>query len=390
MGSSNYVKVDPAMRQLNATEVQSAWREAVLDRDGHKCVICGSTELLEAHHIKSKAEFPELACKVENGETLCRKCHNKVHNLERNNVCETFYYKGKPVRTIKRKGGFGYEPWFVAKDACDILELKDVTSALRSLDQDEYFNLETGDVKLLWPEIKHSALGLNIVSEPGLYKLIFKSRMPEAKAFTRWVTHRIIPEVMRKVYNRKNEEDLSEEQRQEAIVEASVAAFQNFNGWSKPDIIAYIKVIAKAAKNGLISKSQFQKMCGVPADPEDIVQGGGEIFLKKNLTMAMRIWIKEKCMDNGWSKASELFAAFSVWYSAHGGHGLTLPSFSKRLSYIIPIGARLGNKGVYNLTIKEAHPAAVAFVPDNRLKDPTTGRFLPEPKEQPEQKGGEA
>ncbi len=38
---------------------------------------------------------------------------------------------------------------------------------------------------------------VNTVTEPGLYKLIFKSRTPEAKRFTRWVTHEVLPSLRR-------------------------------------------------------------------------------------------------------------------------------------------------------------------------------------------------
>lgn len=38
---------------------------------------------------------------------------------------------------------------------------------------------------------------MSIVSEPGLYSLILRSRKPEAKAFKRWVTHDILPSIRR-------------------------------------------------------------------------------------------------------------------------------------------------------------------------------------------------
>lgn len=36
---------------------------------------------------------------------------------------------------------------------------------------------------------------LNVISEAGLYSLILKSRKPEAKAFKRWITHEVIPDI---------------------------------------------------------------------------------------------------------------------------------------------------------------------------------------------------
>lgn len=55
------------------------WAHMVMERDGYKCVQCGSTENLEADHIKPKQYFPELALDVSNGQTLCRDCHDKKH-----------------------------------------------------------------------------------------------------------------------------------------------------------------------------------------------------------------------------------------------------------------------------------------------------------------------
>lgn len=59
------------------------WRNNVIDRD-KKCVKCGTTEGLEAHHIKHFADYPEMALDLDNGITLCKKCHIQLHKEERN------------------------------------------------------------------------------------------------------------------------------------------------------------------------------------------------------------------------------------------------------------------------------------------------------------------
>lgn len=55
------------------------WRTKVLERDGHKCVECGSSERLEVHHIAHWSEFPEARIDVNNGTTLCNGCHAGEH-----------------------------------------------------------------------------------------------------------------------------------------------------------------------------------------------------------------------------------------------------------------------------------------------------------------------
>ena len=52
-----------------------AWRTAVLERDGYRCVVCGSLDNPEADHIKPQALYPELRRVVSNGRILCRTCH---------------------------------------------------------------------------------------------------------------------------------------------------------------------------------------------------------------------------------------------------------------------------------------------------------------------------
>ena len=54
------------------------WRVSVIRRDS-RCVICDSLIGREAHHINHSTYFPEQRFLVENGVTLCRKCHSQFH-----------------------------------------------------------------------------------------------------------------------------------------------------------------------------------------------------------------------------------------------------------------------------------------------------------------------
>ena len=95
---------------------------------------------------------------------------------------QEWFFDGHKIRTIMMSG----IPWWVLKDVCDALELSNPTAVTERLDDDERakFNLgRQGNV--------------NIINESGLYKVILRSDKPEAKKFTRWVTHEVLPSIRR-------------------------------------------------------------------------------------------------------------------------------------------------------------------------------------------------
>ena len=99
------------------------------------------------------------------------------------NELQLFSYNSQQVRTVVQDG----EPWFVAKDVCDILEIKDVSMATQSLDDDEKGTSKIGTLGGMQT--------MTTISEPGLYALVLKSRKPEAKQFSRWVRHEVLPSI---------------------------------------------------------------------------------------------------------------------------------------------------------------------------------------------------
>lgn len=98
---------------------------------------------------------------------------------------QRFDFKGAALRTLTDENG---EPWFVAKDVCDVLELSNVGQALARLDDDEKSSITLNDGT---PGNPNKA----IVSESGLYALVLASRKPEAHEFKRWVTHEVLPQI---------------------------------------------------------------------------------------------------------------------------------------------------------------------------------------------------
>jgi prophage antirepressor-like protein len=79
------------------------------------------------------------------------------------------------------------EPWFIAVDVCNLLDITNVTQSLGSLDDDEklpYVMYRAGQMR-----------SVNLINESGLYNLIFRSKKPTAKAFRKWVTKEVIPAI---------------------------------------------------------------------------------------------------------------------------------------------------------------------------------------------------
>lgn len=102
-----------------------------------------------------------------------------------NNEIQKFDFKGAALRTLTDEA---VEPWFVLKDCMSILDLGNPTETVKMFDKDEFSTTEVID-----------SIGRRqqtcIISEPGLYRLVMKSRKPEAKEFQRWVTHEALPSI---------------------------------------------------------------------------------------------------------------------------------------------------------------------------------------------------
>lgn len=92
-----------------------------------------------------------------------------------------FAFDEQLVRVVSHEG----EPWFVGRDVAAALHIRDHKQALETLDQDE-----RGRCCVPTPGGQQEAI---IISEPGVYRLVFRSRKPEAERFKRWLAHDVLP-----------------------------------------------------------------------------------------------------------------------------------------------------------------------------------------------------
>lgn len=95
-----------------------------------------------------------------------------------------FQYQDVQVRVFTIDG----DPWFVLADLCRVLALSNPSMVADRIESDALSTTEVTD-----------SLGrvqsARIVSEPGMYEVIFLSRKPEAREFKRWITGTVLPEI---------------------------------------------------------------------------------------------------------------------------------------------------------------------------------------------------
>jgi len=73
----------PSAQSYRSSLKYKEFRQKVLKRDGHKCRKCSTKNKLTVHHIKNLSGNQGLAYDTKNGITLCRKCHDLRHHIER-------------------------------------------------------------------------------------------------------------------------------------------------------------------------------------------------------------------------------------------------------------------------------------------------------------------
>ena len=126
------------------------------------------------------------------------------------NALQVFNFEKRDVRVVMK----GSEPWWVAKDVCEVLEIQNARDTIAKVLDDD----EKGVDKI---DTLGGAQEMNIITESGLYTLIMRSNKPEAKRFRKWVTSEVLP-TLRKTgsYSVKKDPD---EQRKLEIARQRIA-----------------------------------------------------------------------------------------------------------------------------------------------------------------------
>lgn len=98
---------------------------------------------------------------------------------------DVFTYADQQVRTVLVDG----EPWFVARDVCQVIGISKPRDAFAQLDLDERASMPM--------DTPGGTQQMSVVNEAGVYSLMLISRSPAVQPFKRWLTHEVLPQIRR-------------------------------------------------------------------------------------------------------------------------------------------------------------------------------------------------
>lgn len=101
------------------------------------------------------------------------------------------------------------QAWFIAKDICEALDIKNSRDALAVLDDDEK--------GVAFTDTLGGRQRVATVNESGLYALIIRSNKPQAKALRKWVTSVVIPSIRQHGGYINGQEAISNEEQAKTI-----------------------------------------------------------------------------------------------------------------------------------------------------------------------------
>ena len=145
------------------------------------------------------------------------------------------------------------QPWFAAKDICDILGIANPTVSLKALEKDEVTKLNLGGLEG----------NTNFISESGFYTLVIRSRKDIAKPFRLWVTREVLPQIrMTGGYIPMNnqDDDLTIMARAHQILERTIAQKDQIIKQLKPKADTYDMIMDS---DGTFSMNQVAKQVGM-------------------------------------------------------------------------------------------------------------------------------
>lgn len=198
---------------------------------------------------------------------------------------QTFNFAGAQFRALLIDG----EPKFFRNDICGALGLSNPAQAVANFDEE--------DKGVITADTPGGRQQVVIVSEAGLYQLIFQSRKPEAKAFKKWVTSEVLPAI-RKTGEYKRPQTL--EERSLALLGELTAEVQKQRAEleaARPKVETYDRVLTKEHTFG------FRDLCKhlrehFPVNEADVKR---VLRQKRILTPSIRLDVYSGAIDHGFA-----------------------------------------------------------------------------------------
>lgn len=236
---------------------------------------------------------------------------------------QSFGFGDQLVRVTERNGA----AWFVANDVCSALELANSRDAVNRLEEDEKGVVITDTLG--------GQQSVTIISESGVYTLIFRSRKPSAVAFRKWVTGEVLPALRR--------------EGRYAMAAAENDGAEGWQGIHSPDGMERAKIglaLVREARNvfGRAAAGRAWVLAGLPPVlPSHEGAGDGDgwdgTVPDDDRYRSINGWIVERVMvsPKGRVRSGVLFADYERWCSENEHEAETLPKFGK---YLTRIGIR--------------------------------------------------
>ncbi|SFK98617.1 BRO family, N-terminal domain [Pseudovibrio ascidiaceicola] len=214
------------------------------------------------------------------------------------------------VRIVKLEG----EPWFVGKDVCGCLDIKKARNSIDLLDDDERGTYTVGTPS--------GAQKVTIVSEPGLYRLIFRSRKPEAERFKRWLAHDVLPSIRKTGAYTPNRERL--------VDRADLGSLTEVANKSRLVEIA-AKISGPRAACELWEKLELPMVSSFTPRKVDIPTG-----IVASSENQLRIFIEEGCqLEAGYTiTARAMFLAYKDWALTEGHPIISETAFGRAMLHL--------------------------------------------------------
>ncbi|WP_108817618.1 BRO-N domain-containing protein [Pseudovibrio sp. Alg231-02] len=214
------------------------------------------------------------------------------------------------VRIVKLEG----EPWFVGKDVCTCLDIKKARNSIDLLDEDERGTYTVGTPS--------GDQQMTIISEPGLYRLIFRSRKPEAERFKRWLAHDVLPSIRKTgAYTVSNER---------LVDRADLGSLTEVANKSRLVEIA-AKISGPRAACELWEKLDLPMVSSFTPRKTEIPTG-----IVASSAEQLRTFIEEGCqLDPDYTKtARAMFLAYKDWAHTEGHPIITETAFGRAMLHL--------------------------------------------------------